>query len=131
MTVKAPSRLQALSHARRIPHAPRRIHQVVARPPPSRPTSVSNDDYLRALYRDLMRPGVDLQKVSEHLNITSPVPDNIPSKTDNTIDTLLAEYAKQGNARNFDLLVSSMLSAPPTEQQRDLHVKAHIVNASP
>ena len=151
MTVK---RFLSLSHVRRIHHAPRRMHQAVAHAPPSRPAYVSahsNDDYLRVLYEDLMTlesrtsPEVDSQKVSERL---SPGPDNkLAGPASDTIDSLLAEYAKQGNARDFDLLMSRMLSGmpssffkvafliitssvPPTEHQRDLHVKAHIVNAS-
>lgn len=92
------------------------MHQVVARPPLSRTASVP--------------------------------PQTIGLKVPNeTIDALLAEHAKRGNTQDFESFISRIqsgtspsfsevtffiitFSAPPTEHQRDLHVKAHVVNAS-
>lgn len=138
MTVKAPSRLSdlvlSLSHAsfrRRLPYAPRQMHQAVARPPQSRTASVPglSNEYLHALYEDLMtldpstirtaQPGVDLQqfehsqKEAELLHTSSPVFDNIPSHTTEleiSNDALLAEYAKQGNTRDFESFISRIPS---------------------
>ncbi|KAG6377684.1 hypothetical protein JVT61DRAFT_14453 [Boletus reticuloceps] len=113
MIVKPPSVLLV-----RLAHALRRTHQAVARTPPSRLSSVSglaNDNYIHALYEDLMI--VDS-------------PQTAVLESSNEIDTLLAEYVKRGNTQDFELCMSRMLPAPPAEHQRDLHVKAHIVNAS-
>ncbi|KAF8440053.1 hypothetical protein L210DRAFT_3630860 [Boletus edulis BED1] len=114
MIVKPPSVLLV-----RLAHALRRTHQAVARTPPSRLSSVSglaNDNYIHALYEDLMI-------------VDSPQTAVLESSSE-SIDTLLAKYAKRGNTQDFELCMSRMLPAPPAEHQRDLHVKAHIVNAS-
>ena len=119
MTLKASSRLSDLVltlSRRRLPHALRRMHQAVARSPPSRIDSTPSQT---------ARLGT-------------------PSEN---VDTLLAEYANQGNIQDFELFISRMgsgmppsssdvaafittFSAPPTEHQQDLHIKACIAHAS-
>lgn len=120
MTLKPSSRLsnlvQTLSR-RRLPHAPRRMHQAVARSPLTR---------------------IDCSSSSQTARLGAP---------SQNVDTLLAEYANQGNIQDFELLVSRMVSgtslfffevaafittfsAPPTEHQQDLHIKAYIAHDS-
>ncbi|KAF9238688.1 hypothetical protein BU15DRAFT_47475 [Melanogaster broomeanus] len=47
-----------------------------------------------------------------------------------SIDAVLAEHANRGETRCYESFMARVLSGPPTENQRDLHVKAHIVKAS-
>ena len=119
------------------------MHQAVARPPPSQPASVSglSNDYLHAIYQDLMTLDPTTTRISQ------PGVDLRVEPPNETVDGLLADYAKRGNTQDFESAMSRILSgmsvyfsaviffivassAPPTEHQRDLHVKAHIINAS-
>ena len=146
MTSRLSDFVLTLSHAcsrRRLPHAWRRMHQAVARAPASQPTPVSgfSSDYLHGIYEDLMALE-HAQARTSYLRADSQV--QAPKET---VDGLLSDYAKRGNIQEFESAVSRMLPgrsllfcpdfffidaspAPPTEHQRDLHVKAHIVSAS-
>ncbi|KAH0834064.1 hypothetical protein J3R83DRAFT_11348 [Lanmaoa asiatica] len=96
------------------------MHQAVVCPPVSRTAPVADlsNDYLHALYEDLMTLDTAATQTAG-LEVSN-----------ESNDVLLAEYAERGNTQGFELLISRIPSAPPTEYQRDLHVKAHIVNAS-
>jgi hypothetical protein len=108
-------------------HALRRMHQVVARLPPSQPASVTSfsNECLHALYEDLMivepsttwtsRTGADLQ-LPKPSKEQSDVLDSVLDTTDvasATIDALLVEYAKQGNIRDFDSFIAHTSSMSP------------------
>ncbi|KAF9221706.1 hypothetical protein BS17DRAFT_736823 [Gyrodon lividus] len=47
-----------------------------------------------------------------------------------SIDAVLADHANRGETRRFELFMARMLSGLPTENQVDLHVKAHIAKTS-
>ncbi|KIJ60928.1 hypothetical protein HYDPIDRAFT_177233 [Hydnomerulius pinastri MD-312] len=47
-----------------------------------------------------------------------------------SIDAVLTEYAHRGDTERFESFMTQILSAPPTENQRDLHVRAHIARSS-
>ncbi|KIJ18275.1 hypothetical protein PAXINDRAFT_9350 [Paxillus involutus ATCC 200175] len=49
---------------------------------------------------------------------------------DESIDAVLADHAKRGETRRFESFMARILSGPPTENQRDLHVKAHIAKTA-
>ena len=75
-------------------HARRRLHQAVARPSPSQPLG---SDYLHAVYQDLMMPD------------PTPQPAQVQSPNE-AVDSLLADYAKQGNTRDLEAVMASALS---------------------
>ena len=102
MSVKASSRLALTLSRRRLAYATRQIHQALARSP-SQPTAVSNDEYIHALYEDLMMPDSPATQTPRAGALSQTAPSN-------TVDTLLAEYARQGNTRDLELLLSSGVS---------------------
>ncbi|KAH7882214.1 hypothetical protein F5I97DRAFT_1913236 [Phlebopus sp. FC_14] len=46
------------------------------------------------------------------------------------VNSVLAEYAARGDIKQFESFMTHTLSALPTDKQRDLHIKAHLVSES-